>query len=498
MPKETSPIPFGQIVLRGLYWMFGGHLSQAVSQVVVLTFLTKLLSPGQYGLMVAAVSVIGIFQIISMFGIAPAIVQHSNLDDKKVSGSAFMAVILAIFVYASLWFTAPLIDYLLALEGLEEVLKVCGVSILILSLGLIPEALLQRNLKFRQLAAINFASYVVGYGLTALTLAYHGWGVWALVYAHISQSAFKATLSCVAHPLRLIWNLHTILDVKDVLYFGSGFSLARIANAVAQQGDNLIIARFLGAEAVGLYGIAYKFLMLPTNLLGSAIDKVLFPVLSRIQNDKKRLTSAFFKATSILSLLVIPLSGLLFITSEIAINSVLGEAWSAAASPFQILALVLFFRIAYKISDALIRAMGAVYRRVVRQWIYALAVCMGAMIGSNWGLSGAAIGVGLAIVLNFLLMLELTVKLTGLAPLGLLSSFIRHLILGVAVVSISYAVMLLLIRTNVAWYVILFVICVMFFLSLLALLFSGPKVLGGMANEGVREIRKSIYRLWKG
>ena len=95
-------------------------------------------------------------------------------------------------------------------------------------------------------------------------------------------------------------------------------------------------------------------------------------------------------------------------------------------------------------------------------------------------------------------MLELTVKLTGLAPLGLLSSFIRHLILGVVVVSISYAVMLLLIRTNVAWYVILFVICVMFFLSLLALLFSGPKVLGGMANEGVREIRKSIYRLWKG
>jgi PST family polysaccharide transporter len=98
--------------------------------------------------------------------------------------------------------------------------------------------------------------------------------------------------------------------------------------------------------------------------------------------------------------------------------------------PFQILVTTLLFRTSYKISDSLTRATGAVYQRAWRQWVYAAAVFAGSLIGQNWGIPGVAVGVSIAITLNFLLMLDLSVKVLKGGYRQLLLLHARHLLIA--------------------------------------------------------------------
>src|SRR5690606_4465530 len=83
---------------------------------------------------------------------------------------------------------------------------------------------------------------------------------------------------------------------SQLLHFGAGFSLARIANYLANQGDNLIVGRFLGADALGIYGRSYQFVMIPANLIGSVLDRVLFPAMASVQQDVGRLGAVYLRA----------------------------------------------------------------------------------------------------------------------------------------------------------------------------------------------------------
>jgi PST family polysaccharide transporter len=92
----------------------------------------------------------------------------------------------------------------------------------------------------------------------------------------------------------------------------------------------------------------------------------------------------------------------------------LGPAWAGVVVPFRILALGMLFRTSYKLSDSVARATGAVYARAWRQAVFAGAVVAGSLIGQLWGVDGVALGVVAAIALNFALMAQLSLRLTGL------------------------------------------------------------------------------------
>ena len=92
-----------------------------------------------------------------------------------------------------------------------------------------------------------------------------------------------------------------------------------------------------------------------------------------------------------------------------------GHKWDDVVVPFQIFAAGLIFRTSYKISDSLARAMGTVYKRAWRQAVYAVAVVVGALIGTAFGLVWVAVGVTGAIVLNYVLMADLSLRT---APIG--------------------------------------------------------------------------------
>ena len=149
-------------------------------------------------------------------------------------------------------------------------------------IAVVSGSLLQRELKFRWLAQREVASYVIGYGVVGIALASAGWGVWALVWGNLAQAAVNTVLLLLGRPPSFsLWPDRRAL--AELTYFSGGFTIGRIANYLATQGDNLVTGRWLGAAALGVYGRAYQLMAVPSMLFGDVLDNVLFPSLARLQ-----------------------------------------------------------------------------------------------------------------------------------------------------------------------------------------------------------------------
>jgi PST family polysaccharide transporter len=341
-------------------------------------------------------------------------VQRSDLEDRHLRVGFTLSVLFGVAAAAVVIIVAPLVADFFRMDGLAPIIRVMSLLFLLQGPAIVAESLLQRELHFRWLAIIDVVTFAIGYGVVGILLAFLGLGVWALVLAQLVQVLLKTASLLVVRPHPKSPSLERGA-VEDLLYFGGGFTAARIGNYLAVQGDNLVVGRMLGAEALGIYGRAYQLMAAPAMAFGQILDKVLFPAMAKVQHDAARLAAAYRTGVALIALVILPITGVVFLLAPEVVRVVLGERWMAVVEPLQIFTLGMLFRTSYKMSDTLARATGAIYRRAWRQIIYAVLVIGGAWIGAGGGVRGVALGVLGALGVNFLLMAHLSLKLASLS-----------------------------------------------------------------------------------
>ncbi|NTU80901.1 MAG: lipopolysaccharide biosynthesis protein [Chloroflexales bacterium] len=400
--------------LRGLFWMFSGTSVNALARLIVLVVLARLLEPTDFGIANTALIVVGFAGLQVQLGLEPALVQRPELTEAHLRTAFTVFTALGALMGLLIAALAPQIAAFFSMDGLAPVLVWLALVFPLQGAVAVPTALLKRGLRFRLLAAAQVISYTVGYGVIGIALALLGAGVWALVGANLAQAAITSVALLIAQP----YPRRPMLDrgaLGELLYFGGGFTLARLLNYAAIQGDNFVAGRSLGAEALGIYGRAYQLLVFPVDLLGAALDQVLFPSMAKVQSDPSRLMLAYRRGVALIAMAMLPLSAAAVVLAPELIRVLLGPRWEAVVAPFQILALGLLFRTSYKMSDALCRATGAVYKRAWRQSIYALLIIGGAAVGQRWGVAGIAVGTLFGLLVNFLAMAQLSLRLTAMS-----------------------------------------------------------------------------------
>ena len=399
--------------VRGLLWTGWGKAAQAVLQLLVVAVLARLVSPAEFGVVNAVMIVIGFSAIFSRVGLGPALVQRRQLDERHVATAFVASPLIGVLVGAAVWASAPVVAHLFRMDGVTTMLRVLACVFPIKGLGAIGEALLERELRFRWLANLEVASFAIGYGGVGIVTALLGWGAWALVAANLGESIVKTGVLLVARrpPRRLFIERRAL---GELLHFGGGFTIGRYFNYLALQGDNLVVGRWLGPLALGLYGRAYQLMANPAALFGDVLDKVLFPTMARVQDDRTRLRDTYRRGVTVIALIMLPASVAAYVLAPELIRIALGPMWSGVVTPFRFLAIGMLFRTSYKMSDAVARATGDVYRRALRQVLYAALVIGGAMVGQRWGVAGVALAVTLALAANFVVMAQLSLRVTGL------------------------------------------------------------------------------------
>jgi PST family polysaccharide transporter len=397
--------------ITGLFWMAGGKGASTILDVVVLAVLARLLTPHDFGIVGAAMVITRFSSVFSRLGLGPALVQLPTLEPRHERTAFATSLGLGLVLAGVIWAIAPAVAAFFKIDGVEPVLRVLAWTFPLKGLSAVAESLLQRELRFRWLATLQLKTFGIAYAPVGIGLAFAGFGVWALVAAKMVQSVLRTSLLLIAQrpPLRP-WPERKAF--QELVYFGGGFTVAKLANYLAQEGDYLVVGRWLGAAALGFYTRAYKLMAAPASLFGGMLDDVLFPAMARVQTAKQRLALAYRRGVALVALVMLPTSAVLTVLAPELVLVVLGSQWGNTILPLQILAVGLLFRTSYKISDSLARATGAVYRRAWRQGIYAALVFGGAWVGQHWGLSGVAFGVLGAITINFLLMAALSLSVT--------------------------------------------------------------------------------------
>jgi O-antigen/teichoic acid export membrane protein len=422
-----------------MMWVAWGGGTTAVLKLVVMVLLTRLLSPADFGVVGAALIVIGFSLTFSQLGLGPALVQRPALEPRHISTAFVASIFFGFLVAGTVWLLAPLLASFFRMEQLAPVVRTLAFMFPVVGASTVAENLIQRDLRFRLLANTDILAYGVGYGLVGGVLAYLGKGVWALVAAQLTWALLRASLLLRASP-PVLRPRPSWVCFRELMVFGVGQSAARIGAFLADQADNLVTGRWLGAVALGLYSRAYQLMAVPTVLLGDVLDRVLFPTMARVQDDPRRLASAYLQGTGVLALITLPAGVVAAVLAPELVAVAFGNGWLALVPPFQVLALGMMFRTSYRMSDSLSRATGKVYRRAWRQVLYAVLVFLGAWVGHYRGVTGVALGVLAALFVNYLVMANLSLSVAQISWLRFAQAQLPALRLTVLVGAITLAV----------------------------------------------------------
>lgn len=479
--------------LASFAWTSGGRLSLQVANLVALTVTSRLIAPEEFGLFAPVAILAAFVHTVSDGTFATALMQRSELKDDHVRVSIWAGFITSIAVTALLVVTAPSIERGFGFEGLAGVIVLSAFMLPARLVSTVPMALLQRQMRFREIALVAFVTAMVGRILPTIVLAVYGFGVWALVAGYVIQSYLDvAILLYLARP-RVGWP-GDWRCARDVWRFGGRFMAIQVVNQMALNIDNIVVGRLLGPAALGFHSRAVALMMLPVNLLGTSAQQVLFPRFSRLQDDRKRLQSEMYAALDLVTGLILPLAIFLTVVADSLVLLVLGETWTPVILPTRILFATIAFRIGYKVTETVSFATAALTPSLIRQCGYAVLITVGALIGSRWGLTGVAIGLGLALLLFYTSSLQAAVGLVNgswppLAALHARGALIAVLAVAPASVVASLGSHSLSARVGADAAAGL-----LFCLSMALIMFKGPPWLAGASGDVVRGFASRIGR----
>ena len=418
MPLHTSMSAMSSIRATAL-WATAGSAVQVGCQVIALVVLARILTPYEFGVVSAAALVTQLSMIFCEFGVGPYVVQRARLEAATVGTCYAASCCLGLLIATCLWLSSPLLARLLHVPELQGVLRAYAAVFLALGASAVHEALLQRELDFRFLARADAVSFALGYAGISIGCALAGLSYWSIVIGHVSQAAIRSVMIIARHPQVARAPLDRA-ELRPLLRFGAGQTLSRLASFLASQADGFVVTARLGVAAIGYYGRANQLVTMPAAQVGQIFDKVIFPAVARIQQDRTRAASAYRTAVTAICLLSLPLSVLIWMLGEPIVHIALGSQWDAVVEPMRILALAIPFRLIHKVSDPTARALGATYSRAWRQGLFALSVIVLALTLSRYGLAAIAWGVVAAAALDAALMVWLCCALTTLPATQLL------------------------------------------------------------------------------
>jgi PST family polysaccharide transporter len=244
-------------------------------------------------------------------------------------------------------------------------------------------------MRFTALATIDIISLVVS-SAVGIGMAVSGYGYWALV----AMAVTSPLVSTVCVWLITCWIPGTPrkqVGIRVMMRFGGTITLNSVVVYIAYNLEKILLGRFWGAEAIGIYGRAYQLISIPTDNLNSAVGGVAFSALSRVQDDPVRLKTYFLKGYSVVLALTVPITIICALFADDLITVLLGPKWTEATAIFRLLAPTIMIFALINPLAWLMFSLGLVRRSLNIALVIATLVIAGYIIGLPDGPKGVAL-----------------------------------------------------------------------------------------------------------
>lgn len=375
-------------IVRGLKWTAGAKLGSQLVTWGITIYVMRVLDPGDYGLLAMATVFLALLAMFAEVGLGPALVQKTELAPETVRRAYGIVWIVNLVLFALLNLVAGLVAGFYGEPRLVPLLHVLSLQFLLIPFIVVPDAMLQRKLDYKWRSLIELATAVL-VSVVTLVMALAGYGVWSLVSGMLANVACKAVLLNWASPYLHLPSF-ALGGMRQVVRFGGNVTASRFLWFFFTQIDVVLIGRLLGEHVLGLYSVAVHLASLPAQRVSGILNQVAFPAAARFQHDRAAIGAQLLRAIGYVSLIAFPiLWGMSCVAYEL-IPVLLGPEWGGAILPFQILTLVMPFRMIIgflpTVTDALGRSDVALRNAALGCVVMPVAL----YVGSHWGIAGVA------------------------------------------------------------------------------------------------------------
>jgi O-antigen/teichoic acid export membrane protein len=425
-------------------------LAQAANftlRVGSLMILARLLDPKDFGLVGMVTAITGVLGLFRDFGLSSATIQRVEVTNAQVSTLFWINVVVGAGLCCLLSAVSPLVARFYHEPRLVWVTIALSSGFLFNAVGIQHSARLQRDMRFTTLSTIDVVSLAVSVA-TGVGLAVAGFGYWSLVAMTIVPP-FVTTIGLWIATMWVPGPPKRNAGIRSMVRFGGLVTLNGLIYYVAYNLDKVLLGRFWGAEAIGIYGRAYQLVNIPTDNLNSAVGEVAFSALSRVQNDAARLKSYFLKGYSLVLALTVPITMAGALCANDLISVVLGPKWSATAPIFRLLAPTILIYAIINPLAWLLYSTGLVGRSIKLIAIIAPLTITAYVLGLPYGPKGVALAYSTVMTLWVIPHILLCIRGTAISFRDIMLTIRRPLLSGIVAAGFAAAVQFLFVQSLV-------------------------------------------------
>ena len=350
--------------------------------------LARLLGPKDFGLVGMVTAFTGVLDLFRDFGLSVATVQRTNVTEEQISTLFWINIVFGAVLAVITLAMAPVIAAFYHEPRLVGVTAALALGFVFNAAGIQHSAILQRNMRFTTMAVIGVTAMALG-TTVAIIGARAGYGYWALV-ANTVSIPLMVTIGSWLATRWIPSKPHRRSGIRSILRFGGAVTFNGLVVYAATNLEKVLLGRFWGPTAIGIYGRAYQLVNIPISNLNTAAGEVAFSALSRLQDDPPRRKRYFLKGYSLVLALTLPITVACALFAKDVVVVVLGPKWIDAAPIFRWLApTILVFATANPLSW-LLMASGLIGRLTKMSLFIAPIMVVAYLIGLPHGPTGVA------------------------------------------------------------------------------------------------------------
>ncbi|WP_026616978.1 lipopolysaccharide biosynthesis protein [Ensifer aridi] len=486
---SAEKIQLGRTALRGGLVTGGAQAVRMLIQFISVIVLARLLVPEDFGLVASVSPIVAFVGLFQNLGLQQAVIQRKEIAETQLNQVFWISTLVGLICTLVVVALSPAAAVFYNDPRMTAITIAAAAPLLLGSLAALPLALLNRHLKFGQLALNDVYAAVVGLLVTAAA-AYLGMGYWSLVIGPAASAA--VALLAAWWATRWMPGRPDVRIDRDIISFGANLTGFNLVNFFSRNLDNILIGKFSGPVELGYYDRAYKLLLFPLQNITQPLSRVMIPLMSRIQEDKARFRDIYLRTNWLLAMVTMPGIAALTLAAQPTVSILFGEQWLPVAPIFAWLGIASLMQPVSSTTGWLFICQGDT-RTMFRWGIYSsLTTVLSFFVGLQWG----AVGVAAAYAISgYVLRLPVLAWLLG--RLGPVSSVDFMLVQGLFLLSalaawVSYRLLPDTLTGNSPFIALASAICLNYGLALLlALLLRQPRqVLLEVLSKGMGAIRR--------
>lgn len=422
---------------KGLFWKAFDTFSNTGMQFVVGIVMARLLSPTDYGITALPAVFLAVASTFVDGSFGLALIRKPELSEKDLSTSFFYSLAMGVFMYFCLFIGAPIIAQFYNTPVLTSLIRITALTFLWGSLVTPQAVILRRQLNFKTPARISLISNLVA-GCVGITIAYMGYGLWALVASNITSSLMNVTQMWIAVKWlpRTGWSKESFRYLWD---FGNKMVGTDLLNTLQLNIAPIIIGKFFSPLQLGLYNRAQSFSILPVQQLTNILRTVSFPVLSKLQDDNELMTANYRKMIRTACFISFPLMMIVAALAKPLIILMLTVKWVSCVILLQILCFSTMWSPMSSLNLNILQVKGRTdlyFNLEIKKKIVGIALMLVSLpFGVKW--------LCVSMVVNSLYCIFVNVRSANkVLPIGVVSQYkdiIPSLILSLSMFAIVYA-----------------------------------------------------------